>query len=265
MVIHPTAIVHTDANIGKDVEIGPYSIVEEGVEIGANARIANNVLICKGTRLGSDCVLHSNVVLGDVPQYIGFDASLKTGVLMGDGCVIRENVTVHRSVYEGKDTMIGNEVYLMVGAHVAHDCILNDNVILTNNVMLAGHVEVGKNAYVGGGAAIHQFVRLGEGSMTGGNARITMDLAPFLIVAERDEVSGLNLIGLKRRGVSRESIKELKDIFHLLFNTFGNIRQQAKGELDARGENLSAESIRFLEFFQSGKRGFCGVQLKREN
>jgi UDP-N-acetylglucosamine acyltransferase len=264
MVIHPTAIVDSNAKIGEAVEIGPYSIVENDVEIGANTRIADHVVVKKGTRIGTGCNVHSNCVIGDDPQYIGFNSSIRTGVVIGEGCTIRENVTIHRSIYEGKHTLIDNQVYLMVGSHVAHDCVLQDKAILTNNVMLAGHVYVGRNAYVGGGAAIHQFVRLGEGSMTGGSARVTMDVAPYLIVSERNEVSGLNLVGLKRRNVPRENIKELKALFHLLLETHGNIRQQARNELAHRAESLSAEARIFLEFFEEGKRGFCGVQLKRK-
>ena len=264
MAIHPTAIIDPGANIGEGVEIGPYSIVEDGVEIGAHTRIASHVLVKRGVRMGSGCDLHTNCVIGDHPQYIGFDTSLKTGIVIGDNCTFRENVTIHPSIYEGKDTVIGNGVYLMVGSHVAHDCLLADNVILTNNVMLAGHVEIGKHAYVGGGAALHQFVRIGEGAMVGGVARITKDVAPYLMVTERDEVNGFNLVGLKRRKVPRESIKELKELFHLLFGTYGNIREQAREELDRRGDSISREVRIFLEFFCEGKRGFCGVDLKKQ-
>ena len=264
MVIHPTAIVEPGATIGEGVEIGPYSIIESDVVIGENTRIATHVLVKSGTRIGSGCSLHANCVIGDLPQYLGFDTSKKTGVVVGDNCTFREGVTVHTSIYDGKNTIIGNGVLLMVYSHVAHDCVLADNVVLTNNVMLAGHVEIGKNVYVGGGAAIHQFVRIGEGSMVGGIARVTKDIAPFLMVTERDEVNGLNLVGLKRRNIPRESIKDLKDLFHLLFEKHGNIREQAQAELDRRGDSASREVRIFLEFFGEGKRGFCGVDLKRK-
>lgn len=262
MAIHPTAIIDPRAKIDESVEIGPYSVIDSDVSIGAGTRIANNVRLCRGVVLGSDCVIHSNVVIGDDPQYIGFDTSLKSGVIIGDRSVIRENVTIHRSIYEGENTILGSENYLMVGCHVAHDCELADNVVLTNEALLAGHVTVEKNVYIGGGALFHQFVRVGEGSMIGGGAAITRDVAPFIMVSGRDEVSGLNLVGLKRRGVSRESIKELKELFHSLFHRYGNIREQAAEELENRGDSLSAEGGTFLEFFRSGKRGFCGVDLK---
>ena len=262
MSIHPTAIIDAKAIIGEGVSVGPFSIIEADTRIGDGCTLANNVRICSGTRLGSNCVVESNAVLGGDPQYVGWDRSLKTGVLIGDHCTFREAATVHRSIYEGKDTMIGNHVYLMVNAHIAHDCIIHDKVILTNNAMIAGHVEIGKNAYVGGGAAIHQFVRMGEGSMTGGLSRITQDVGPYLITAERGEVHGLNLVGLKRRGASREVIKELKALFHELLETPGNIKHQAEAIMNERGENLSPEGRKFVEFYLTGKRGFAGVDRK---
>ncbi|MEQ9823843.1 MAG: acyl-ACP--UDP-N-acetylglucosamine O-acyltransferase [Puniceicoccaceae bacterium] len=262
MAIHPTAIVDPTATLGNDVSIGPYSIVEADVVIGEGTRLANNVRICRWTRLGAKCRIESNAVIGGDPQYVGWDCSQQTGVLIGDRCTLREAATVHRSIYEGKNTVIGNDVYLMVNAHVAHDCVLGDRVVLTNNAMIAGHAEIGANAYIGGGAAVHQFVRVGEGSMTGGVSRIVQDVAPYLIVAERGEVHGLNLVGLKRRGTSREVIKELKELFHLLLDTPGNIKNQAAEILEQRGASLSEQGRCFVEFFQTGKRGFSGLERK---
>lgn len=262
MSIHPTAIIDPKATLGHNVSIGPYSIVEADVVIGDDCSIANNVRICRWTRMGSGCRVESNAVIGGDPQYVGWDRGQQTGVVIGDGCTLREAATVHRSIYEGKDTVIGNGVYLMVNAHVAHDCVVHDNVVLTNNVMAAGHVEIGANAYVGGGAALHQFVRIGEGSMTAGVARVVQDLGPYLIVAERGEVHGLNLVGLKRRGASREVIKELKELFHVLLETPGNIKQQASTLLEERDATLSEQGRCFLQFYQTGKRGFCGMDRK---
>lgn len=262
MAIHPTAIIDSNATIGEDVSVGPYSIIEADVVIGNNCRLESHVRICAHTRMGSHCIVESNAVIGGDPQYVGWDRSLKTGVVIGERCTFREASTVHRSIYEDKNTMLGNDVYLMVNAHVAHDCVLEDGVILTNNAMIAGHVFIGKNAYVGGGAAVHQFLRVGEGSMTAGMSRLTQDLAPYLMVAERNEVHGLNSIGLKRRGASREVIKELKALFRELLETPGNIKKQAQQILDERGESLSAQGKKFVEFYLTGKRGFAGMERK---
>jgi len=262
MSIHPSAIVDPKAELGENVDIGPYCMVEAHARIGDRTVLSDHVCVRSGTTLGSDCKVFSHAVLGEVPQYLGFDDQIPSGVEIGDGCAIREQVTVHRSIYENQCTTIGNEVMLMVGSHVAHDCLIADQVVLTNNVMLAGPVTVGHHAYIGGGAAIHQFVRIGEGSMTSGLSAITRDLAPFLMVSGRDRVSGLNLVGLKRRNSSRESIRSLKRFFHELFHTYGNIREQAHRLLETEDTSLTPEGRAFLEFFEEGKRGFCGVDLK---
>jgi UDP-N-acetylglucosamine acyltransferase len=144
----------------------------------------------------------------------------------------------------------------MANSHAGHDCTLADDVVLANNVMLAGHVEVGAFTFVGGGAGIHQFVRIGESVMVAGLARVTRDLAPFTIVAERDEVSGLNLVGLKRRGFSSDAIRELKAAFRAVYFAPGNIRELAAGALGSGGY-ASEEARRFLAFFAEGKRGFA--------
>ena len=175
---------------------------------------------------------------------------------MGAGTVLREYVTINRSIHAGQATIVGENCFLMSGAHVAHDCAVGNNVVLANNVLLAGHVSVGDFSFIGGGAAVHQFTRIGEGVMVGGLARITRDLAPFIIVAERDEVSGLNLVGLKRRGVSRDVIRELKEAFRAVFVTPGNIRNLAARAL-ASAKFGTAEARRFLEFFAAGKRSFA--------
>jgi UDP-N-acetylglucosamine acyltransferase len=262
MAIHGTAIVDPTAKLGEGVSIGPYSIVEADVVLGDGCRLANNVRICRWTQMGANCVVESNAVIGGDPQYVGWNTSQRTGVRIGDRCTFREAATVHRSIYEGKETIIGNDVYFMVNAHAAHDAIIHDHVVLTNNAMVAGHVEIGRHAYIGGGAALHQWIRIGEGSMTGGVARITQDLGPYLIAAERGEVHGLNLIGLKRRGATREVMRELKELFHALLDTPGNIREQAQAILDERGQTLSAQGRTFVEFYLGGKRGFAGVERK---
>ena len=141
----------------------------------------------------------------------------------------------------------------MACAHVGHDCAVADDVVLANNVMLAGHVAVGSFTFIGGGAGIHQFTRIGESAMVGGLARITRDIAPFLMVAERDEVSGFNVVGLRRRGFSREAIAELKECYRQVFAP-GDPRDHAATVLAAGVK--SAEARRFLEFFAGGKRGF---------
>jgi UDP-N-acetylglucosamine acyltransferase len=236
------------------MSIHPSAIIEEGVTLGAGCVVHAYAVIRKHSVLGDGVVVHPGAVVGGDPQYLKFDPATASGVRIGAGSVLRENVTINRSIHAGKDTVIGARCFLMANAHAGHDCIVADDVVLANNVMLAGHVEVGSFTFVGGGAGVHQFVRIGEGVMVGGLTRLTKDVAPFLMVAERDEVPGFNVVGLKRRGFSRDAIRELKDCFRAVFAA-GDPRKAAAARLAAGV--ASAEARRFLEFFAAGKRGFA--------
>jgi UDP-N-acetylglucosamine acyltransferase len=236
------------------MSIHPTAIIEEGAQLGAGCTIHAHAIIRKHAVLGAGVVVHPFAVVGGDPQYLKFDPATVSGVTLGAGTVVREHVTVNRSIHAGKNTVIGARCFLMANAHAGHDCIVADDVVLANNVMLAGHVEVGSFTFVGGGAGIHQFVRIGEGAMVGGLTRLTKDVAPFLMVAERDEVPGFNVVGLKRRGFSRDTIRELKDSFRAVFAA-GDPRKHAAARLAAGV--ASAEARRFLEFFATGKRGFA--------
>lgn len=235
------------------MSIHPTAIIEEGVQLGAGCAVQAHAIIRKHSVLGDGVVVHPFAVVGGDPQYLKFDPATASGVRIGAGTVIREHVTVNRSIHAGKETVVGARCFLMACSHVGHDCELADDVVLANNTMLAGHVIVGGFTFVGGGAGIHQFVRIGEGVMVGGLTRLTKDVAPFLMVAERDEVPGFNVVGLKRRGFGRESIRELKDCYHAVF-AGGNPRKLAAARLAAGV--AGAEARRFLEFFAAGKRGF---------
>lgn len=237
-MIHPTAQVEPGAQLGADCEIHAYAVVTKHVV------------------LGDRVVVHPFAVIGGDPQYLKFDRASATGVRVGSGTVLREYVTINRSIYPGKATVVGENCFLMSGAHVAHDCAVGANAVLANNALLAGHVTVGDYSFLGGGAAVHQFTRIGESVMVGGLARITRDLAPFTMVAERDEVSGLNLVGLKRRGFSRDAIRELKAAFRAVYGEAGNIRDLAERSL-ASNRYGTPEARRFLEFFSAGKRSFA--------
>jgi UDP-N-acetylglucosamine acyltransferase len=236
--------------------IHPTAVIEPGAQLGADCEIHAYAVITRHAVLGDRVVVHPFAVVGGDPQYLKFDRATPTAARVGAGTVVREYVTVNRSIGAGKETVVGENCFLMSGAHVAHDCAVGHNVVLANNALLAGHVNVGDFSFVGGGAAVHQFTRIGEGVMVGGLARITRDLAPFTIVAERDEVSGLNLVGLKRRGFSRDVIRELKEAFRLVYATPGNIRDLAARAL-ASAKFGTAEARRFLEFFAAGKRSFA--------
>ena len=236
--------------------IHPTAIVEEGVTVGANCVIHPYAIVRTGTVLGERVAVHPFAVVGGDPQDLKFDASMRTGVRIGDGTVLREHSTVHRATSPERITSIGANCLLMAMAHVGHDCRLGDNVVVANGALVAGHVEVGDNAFISGNVAIHQFTRIGEGAMVGGLARISLNVPPFTLVAERDEVIGLNIVGLRRRGVTRDSIRELKDAFREIYFTSGNIREVA-ARIVASGTFTTPEAARFLEFFAVGRRSFA--------
>ncbi len=237
-------------------DIHPTAIVEAGAKIGAGCVIHAGAIIKAGAVLGDRVAVHPYAVVGGDPQVLKFDPATPTGVKVGEGTIIREYVTINRSTDKGGFTVVGSNCLLMSCSHVAHDAIVGSNVVVANAVLIAGHVSVGDFAVLGGGSAYHQFTRIGEGSIIGGLSRITQDVPPYVMAAERDEVAGLNLVGLRRRGVSREAIQELKAAFRLVYFKPGNIRDIASKALEARTFS-SAEARRFLEFIRTGTRGIA--------
>ncbi len=237
------------------MNIHATAIVEDGARLGAGCVIHAHAVVTRHARLEDGVVVHPNVVIGSDPQDLNFDPATPSEVLIGAGTVLRENVTINRSTVAGGRTVVGAHGYLMAGAHVAHDCAVGDHVVFANHVLLGGFVTVGSYVFVGGGAAFHQNTRVGESAMVGGLARITLDIPPFVIAAERDEIVGLNLAGLKRRGFPDAAVAELKEGFREVFFDGGNARHRAQAML-ARGVQ-SAELRRFLEFFAGGRRGIA--------
>jgi UDP-N-acetylglucosamine acyltransferase len=236
-VIHPTAIVEPGAQLGVDCEIMAHAVVTRHVV------------------LGDRVVVHPFAVLGGDPQYLKFDRATVAGVRIGAGTVIREHVTINRSIEPGKFTVIGEQCFLMAASHVAHDCAVGDHVVFANAALLGGHVTVGAHSFFGGGAAVHQFCRIGESVMVAGHASITRDVPHFTMVAERDDVIGFNIVGLRRRGFGRVAIAELKAAFRDVYFTPGNIREVAAQRLQTNAFE-TAEARHFLEFFAAGKRSF---------
>jgi UDP-N-acetylglucosamine acyltransferase len=237
-------------------QIHPTAIVEPGAQIGTDCEIQAHAIVTRHCILGDRVVVHPFAVLGGDPQYLKFDRAVASGVRIGAGTVVREHVTINRSVQPQGFTTIGTDCFLMAASHVAHDCAVGNSVVMANAALLAGHVVVGDYSFLGGGAAVHQFCRIGDGVMVAGHASITRDIAHFTMVAERDEIVGFNAIGLRRRGFSRPTIAELKQAFHAVYFTPGNIRVVAAESL-ASGAYATPEARRFLEFFSEGKRSFA--------
>jgi len=236
--------------------IHPTAIVEDGAQLGVDCDIRAYAVIGKYCVLGDGVVVHPFSVIGGEPQYLRFERETVSGVRIGARTVIREHVTINRAAHPEKYTVVGDDCFLMAASHIAHDCEVGQHVVFANAALLGGHVLIADHSFVGGGAAIHQFCRIGEGVMVAGHASISRDVPHFTMVAERDEVVGFNVVGLKRRGFSRVAIAELKSAFREVYYTPGNIRDVAGARLAAAAFE-TAEARQFLEFFSGGKRSFA--------
>jgi UDP-N-acetylglucosamine acyltransferase len=217
-VIHPSAIVSSSAALAEGVTVGPFAVIEDDVEIGAGSRIEAHALVRRGTRMGAGNVVHPFAVLGGEPQDRRH-AGGATRLQIGDGNVFREHVTVHRGTEHGGGlTRVGSHGLFMVGAHVAHDCLVGDAVILANTTLLGGHVTLGDHVVTGGGVALAPFVRVGERAFLAGGAMVERDVPPFVIAAgDRARVRALNKVGLRRSGVPEASITLLERAFVTIF------------------------------------------------
>lgn len=253
MNIHPTAIVDPKAELGKDVSIGPYTIINEGVRIGDNVQIGSNVLIDSGAIIGRNCRVHHGAVLGTPPQDLKFGGE-KTYLEIGENTVIREYATINRGTRHRGKVTVGSNCFIMMYAHIAHDCIIGNNVILANSVNIAGHVEVEDYAIIGGVVPVHQFTRIGAHSIIGGGFRVPKDVPPYILAGGYPlRYMGLNIIGLKRRNFSTDTILTLKKACRILFQSQYNTTQaveKIKSEIDPL-----PEIKHLLEFIEKSERG----------
>ena len=253
MSVHASAIVSKDARIGRDVSIGPGAVIEDQAVVGDGCEIRAHAVVKRHVTLGSGNRVHEGAVLGGEPQDLSFREQ-ESHVVVGDRNVIREGVTIHRSTKAGGATVVGSDCFLMVGVHVAHDNRIGDRVIMANNVMLAGHVEVGERAFLGGGAGVHQFCRVGRLAMIGGNAKVVQDCLPFVITdGHPARARGLNVVGLRRAGVTAPQMRALKESYRLLLRS-GLHLEAALAAMSALRDPLVDEMIAFV---RTSKRGFA--------
>ncbi len=252
--IHPTAIVHERAIIGKNVEIGPYSIIGERVEIGDNCWIAPHVVIKGPTKMGKGNKIFQFASIGEDCQDLKYNGE-ETFLEIGDNNVFRESCTVHRGTTQDQGiTRIGSNNLLMAYVHVAHDCILGDNIILSNNATLAGHTKLANNVIIGGLSALHQFTRVGEFAMIGGCSAVNKDVPPYFMAAGNyAQAQGINSVGLKRRGFSSAAIMEIKRAYKAICRQ-GNTLAEAKQEIAAKLESCPELQILY-DFICEDSRG----------
>lgn len=255
--IHPTAVVDAGAEIAADVTIGPFCVVGPRVRLSEGGVLQAHVVVAGNTTIGARARIYPFAAIGCDPQDLKFRGE-ENSLVIGSDAIIRENVTINPGTAGGGGvTRLGDHVVLLAGAHVAHDCHLGDHVILVNNVMLAGHCTVGDYAILGGGSAAHQHVRIGEHAFLGGLSGLENDLIPFgMALGNRAQLSGLNIVGLKRRGFDREGIHRLRQAYRLLFAQEGTLRERVEDVAAAYGTDELVETV--VRFIQAGgERAIC--------
>lgn len=216
---HALAVVHPDAKLGRDVEIGPFCVVGAHVKIGDGTRLLSNVIVNGHTVIGRDNEIHPFAVVGNASQDKKYRGEVSY-VRIGDRNVIREYVTINRGTGAGTETVIGSDNHLLAYTHIAHNCRIGNGVVMSNCAQLAGHITVGDGATIGGLVGVHQFVRIGRMAMIGGMSRVVKDIPPFVLVEGNPTVVyGLNVVGLKRANTSAESLTELKEAYRILYRS----------------------------------------------
>jgi UDP-N-acetylglucosamine acyltransferase len=253
MTVHPLSQIHPDAIIAPDVEIGPFVFIDKNVEIGAGTTIAAHVTILEGTRIGEKCKIFPGAVLGAVPQDLKFKGEESLAII-GNNTTIREYVTVNRGTAAKGKTVIGNNCLIMAYSHIAHDCIIKDFVILVNTTQLAGEVEIDDYAILGGGTLVHQFVKIGAHAMLQGGSKVPKDVPPYVVAGREPLVySGVNSIGLRRRGFTDEQINAIQDVYRIIFQSKLNTTNAVEKVLESLPE--SAERDVIIDFIQNSNRG----------
>lgn len=253
--IHPTAIVDSSVKLGVDVHVGPFAIIEAGAAVGDRTTIYSSAHVAGCCEIGADCEIHIGALIGGAPQMR--DMRGPGGrVRIGDGAILREHVTVHRSIHEDGVTMVGARCFLLANCHVAHDCVVGDEVILANGALLAGHVTVGERTFISGNAVVHQFVRIGRLAMIGGASRVAKDVLPFSMVVNDSEVYGLNVVGMRRAGLSVAERAEVKRAYRLIYRSGLNVTSAVEA---LRADGASPLIREWIAFIEGSKRGLCAA------
>ena len=249
----PLAYVHPGAKIAKNVVIEPFTTIHNNVEIGEGTWIGSNVTIMEGARIGKNCNIFPGAVISAVPQDLKFGGEDSLAII-GDNTTVRECVTVNRGTIASGVTKIGKNCLIMATAHIAHDCHIGDNVIIVNGVLLGGHVTVGDFAIIGGLSAVHQFINIGEHAMISGGSLLRKDVPPFTKAAKEPlSYVGINSVGLRRRGFSTEKIREIQDIYRILYVS-GLNTSDALARIEAEMP-ATPERDEIIVFIQNAKRG----------
>lgn len=257
-MIHPTAIIDASVSIPQNCQIGPFCVVEAGVRLAEGICLDAHVVLKKGTILQNNVHVHAGAIIGDDPQISGKSFNFESGVYIGECTEIREGVTIHRASEAGQMTKVGSHCLLMAFSHVGHDTIVGNHCIIVNNVLLAGCVTLQDYVFMSGGSMVHQFVHIGESAFVSGNSEVTCHIPPFVTVLERNRVSNLNIVGLKRRGFTSPEMTDIKTLYREIYDGV-NLSFKKKAQKALEEERYQTEKGKqFLQFFLDPKpeRGF---------
>ena len=252
-MIHPTAIVHPQAKLDATVRVGPGAVIDAEVELGADCVVGPHVYLTGVTQIGAGNHFHAGCVIGGAPQDLKYQGE-PTRVRIGDHNVFREHVTVNRATTPDGATVVGSHNFIMAGAHVGHNCTVGNHVIVANGAMFGGHATVQDRALVSGNCLVHQFCRVGTLAIMQGGAAISKDLPPFTVARGVNGICGLNVIGLRRAGISSAERLELKRLYHALFRGGKNLSEALAA---ARKDFSSPAAQIMLEFITTARRGVC--------
>jgi UDP-N-acetylglucosamine acyltransferase len=250
--IHPTALVDPEADLGEDVSVGPHVVLEGPVRVGPGCVLKNGAHLIGPLTMGGHNTVHSYAVLGDAPQHLKYDGA-PTRVEIGEQNVFREHVTVHRAATPGGVTRIGNRNFLMANSHVGHDAIVGNNCILVNAALVGGHAVIQDNAMLSGGSAVHQFARVGRLALLGGLSGASMDVPPFMILQYINVIAGVNVIGMRRAGVSNGAIDAIRKAFHAIYRS-DTLLKTSLAQVE-RDHGHVPEVAELLAFIRASKRG----------
>ena len=230
--IHPSAVVESGAQLGADVEVGPFAYVGADVTLGAGTRLHHHAAVEGFTTLGAGCEVFPYACIGGKTQDLKYKGG-RPGLRVGDRNVFREYVTIHAATFDGEFTVLGSDNTVLAYSHIAHDCVLGSHIVMSNAVSMAGHVTVEDHVVIGGAAGIHQFCRIGAHAMLSAMAKLVQDLPPYFIAdGTPAEIRALNKVGLERRGFTPEQMDRVKQIFRILYRD-GLNRTQALDKLGA--------------------------------
>jgi UDP-N-acetylglucosamine acyltransferase len=255
MAVHRSAYIHPDARIHESCEIGVNVVIDGPVSVGPGCQLGPSVVLMGNTEIGAGCSVHAHAVIGDVPQDHKFKGQ-ESYCRVGENCVIREGVTIHRACNEGAATIVGNRCYLMTNCHIGHDCVLDDEVTLVSGALLGGHVQVGAKAIVSGNVGVHQFVRIGELAMVGAVSFVGQDIPPFMMTDHCGSIVGLNMVGMRRAGMSIAERNDVKALYRYIFRLglpVGTAKEVGRAMV------ATGAGHRFIKFFEDAShRGIGG-------